>query len=162
VFNPHVDFEELAEHLPDGAVLGVRKHGIIRQAVKIPEAVGDRVIDLSSYPDVQDLLAAADVLITDYSSLMFDYALKRRPILLYCYDIESYRDELRGFYADFESEAPGPILRTDKDLFRALGALDEVLAAYAPNLERFASTYGPKDDGNAAARVVDELLRAAE
>lgn len=160
-FDPHVDLEELADRLPPGTVLGIRKHGIIRQAVQIPEAAQGRVVDVSSYPDVQDLLAAADALVTDYSSLMFDFALTRRPMLFYCYDLEEYRDELRGFYFDFEDAAPGPILRTQDELFAALDDLHGVRDAYAPQLDEFVTRFGPWEDGGSASRVVNEMLRMA-
>ena len=74
---------------------------------------------MTGYPDIAELFLVTDVLITDYSSVMFDFAVTGRPMLFFTYDLEQYRDQLRGFYFDFEAEAPGPLLATS----------DEVLAA---------------------------------
>ncbi len=68
---------------------------------------------------------------TDYSSLMFDYASTGRPMLFFTYDLEHYRDELRGFYFDFEHEAPGPLLGTSDEVIEALRSIDDVGRAYA-------------------------------
>ena len=103
----------------------------------------------------------ADVLVTDYSSVFFDYAALRRPILFFTYDLENYRDQLRGFYLDFESVAPGPLLRTNVELVAALRSLDEVQQRYAAALEHFAVTYGPRDDGSASDRVLDAFFGSA-
>src|SRR5690606_24802187 len=114
---------------------------------------------VSNHPDVQELLCAADVLITDYSSVMFDYAILDRPIVLFCYDLEHYRDELRGFYLDFEAEAPGRIVKTQAELEQALVvAARDGDAAHAERRRTFRETYAPLDDGLAASRVVDEVF----
>ena len=64
------------------------------------------------HPDIRELYLAADVLVTDYSSAMFDFAVTGKPMLFFTYDLEDYRDRLRGFYFDFEREAPGPAAST--------------------------------------------------
>ncbi|HLR59968.1 CDP-glycerol glycerophosphotransferase family protein [Staphylococcus cohnii] len=66
--------------------------------------------DFSKYNDVNDLYIVSDILITDYSSVFFDYANLKRPILFYTYDLDKYKDELRGFYIDMEKDLPGPLL----------------------------------------------------
>ena len=90
----------------------VRLHPIIRGKVKLPHGVHNGGAGFQ----MQDLLAAADVLITDYSSVMFDYAVLQRPMIFYVPDLEQYRDHLRGFYFDFEQEAPGPLVRTTAEV----------------------------------------------
>ena len=103
-------------------------------------------------------MLAADVLVTDYSSMMFDFANTGRPMLFFTYDLDAYRDEIRGFYFDFENDAPGPLLRTTEELVDALGDIDAVMAAHASRYQAFASTFCALDDGHAAARVVDALF----
>ena len=71
------------------------------------------VLDVSGVEEINDLYLASDLMVTDYSSTMFDYANLRRPILFYMYDLEQYRDHLRGFYFDL-SELPGSILTREE------------------------------------------------
>lgn len=116
-----------------------------------------RVVDASYYPDVRDLYLAADVLVTDYSSAMFDFAVTGKPIVLYAYDLEKFRDEVRGFYVDPLEVAPGPVVRTTAQLVNVLTDLpsvqDEHRAAYAEFSDRFCSL----EDGHASDRLVGRL-----
>jgi CDP-glycerol glycerophosphotransferase len=117
------------------------------------------VVDVSDYPDIADLYLATDVLVTDYSSAMFDFAVTGKPILFFAYDLERYRDQVHGFYFDLEAEAPGPMLRTSDEVTDALraGTHDDHADAYA----MFVKTYCPYDDGFASARVIERILRIA-
>ncbi len=157
-----LDLDLLARELGDDYVLLVRYHQLVQQAIPTHGLCRpDFVVDVSRYDDVSELLMLADVLVTDYSSVFFDYAALRRPILFFTYDLENYRDQLRGFYLDFESVAPGPLLRTNVELVAALRSLDEVQQRYAAALEHFAVTYGPRDDGSASDRVLDAFFGSA-
>ncbi|WP_432929831.1 CDP-glycerol glycerophosphotransferase family protein [Microbispora sp. CA-135349] len=139
--------------LGDDDVLLVRAHYLVARDMAIPN--GDRIHDVSKFPDMADLLAAADVLVTDYSSAMFDFACTGRPMVFFAPDLERYRDEVRGFYFDFEDEAPGPVLRTGDDVLDVLRHGD--LGPFAARYERFARRYCPWDDGHASARVVARM-----
>ena len=101
---------------------------------------------------------ASDVLVTDYSSLFFDYAALRRPMVFFAYDLEKYRDQLRGFYLDYDTQVPGPIVRTNKELVDVLDRLDEVWPAHGERLDAFRAEYGPRDDGGASDRVLDAFF----
>jgi CDP-glycerol glycerophosphotransferase (TagB/SpsB family) len=116
------------------------------------------VVDVSDYPEMQDLLAAADVLVTDYSSSFVDFANTGRPMVFYPYDLEFYRDGLRGFYVDYEETVPGPITRNQRDLADAIRSIDTVAPAYAEKYKRFQADYCTWEDGRAAERLVDFLL----
>ena len=118
--------------------------------------------DVTGWPDIADLYLAADVLITDYSSCMFDFAVTGKPQLFYTYDLEDYRDRLRGFYFDFEAEAPGPLLRTPEQVAAALHDLGSVSAEFAQRYEAFRARFCHWDDGRAGARVVDAMLARSE
>lgn len=118
----------------------------------------DGVIDVTRYPDITDLYLISDVMITDYSSVMFDFAGTGRPILFFTYDMERYRDQLRGFYFDFEADAPGPLLRTSDEVLEALRGIEQVEAPYREAYRAFADKYCALDDGAAAARAVERLL----
>jgi CDP-glycerol glycerophosphotransferase len=159
-FPRHLDLDAVARALgPDDIVL-VRAHQMIREALVTGTSDG-RVADVTSYADMADLLLIADVLITDYSSAMFDFAVTGRPMLFFTYDLERYRDRLRGFYIDFEAEAPGPLLRTSDDVIAALRGLEDASRGYRAAYDAFATKFCRLEDGQAAARTVDWLLSRA-
>ncbi|MBB5081037.1 CDP-glycerol glycerophosphotransferase family protein [Nonomuraea endophytica] len=120
-------------------------------------AVPDIAHDVSTYPDMTDLLLVADVLVTDYSSSMFDFLATGKPIVFYAYDLAKYATK-RGLYVDLEAQAPGPVLPTSGEVVEALRSIDTVAAEYTDRYETFRATYAPKDDGKATARVVDHLF----
>jgi CDP-glycerol glycerophosphotransferase len=147
-----LDFEELRRAVGEDTVVLFRKHHAIADAV--PVTADGFVRDVSRFPDANELLLAADVLVTDYSSVMVDFANTGRPILLYAYDLEDYA---RGFYVDYEATVPGPVLRTTGEVADALRDLDAVAAAHAGRYDAFRRRLCALDDGNASARVVDRL-----
>ncbi|GAA4956008.1 hypothetical protein GCM10023224_47140 [Streptomonospora halophila] len=152
----HLDLRRMYEKLGDDHVLLVRRHPRVVDSVPI---VGrDFVYDVSLYPEIMELFLITDVLVTDYSSMMFDFANTGRPMLFFTYDIESYRDNLRGFYFDFEETAPGPLLRHSDDVIGALLDADEVADRYAGTYKAFTDRFCPLDDGGASARVVDRVF----
>ena len=120
--------------------------------------IGGFALDVTGYPDIGDLLLVTDVLITDYSSVMFDFAPTGRPMLFFTYDLEQYRDQIRGFYFDFEAQAPGPLLATSDEVVAALAGIDSVAARYQRAAAAFAARFCPLDDGKAAARACDRIF----
>jgi CDP-glycerol glycerophosphotransferase len=157
-FELPLDLEAFRNRFGDDTVLLLRMHVLVSDAVTIPEGVRDCVYDVSKFPEVQELYLASDVLITDYSSAFFDYAILQRPVIFYAYDLEHYRDTLRGFYLDYNTELPGPVVRTVPELFDALDESRVSDPERERRLRQFVAKYAPRDDGNAAARVVDRLL----
>jgi CDP-glycerol glycerophosphotransferase len=158
-FDLRLDVEAARQHLGDDHVLLIRRHSNIVDAVPV---TGDGFVrDVSEYPDIADLYLAADLLITDYSSVMFDYAHLRRPMLFFTYDLEHYRDTLRGFYFDFEQDAPGPLLRTSAEVVDAVRNIGRVNDAYAERYQRFHHLFCGLDDGHASDRVVQRMLDMA-
>jgi CDP-glycerol glycerophosphotransferase len=156
---PALDVELLRSAVGEDTVVLFRKHHYCVDPV--PATADGFVRDVSDYPDGTDLMLAADVLVTDYSSMMFDFANTGRPMLFFTYDLDAYRDEIRGFYFDFAAQAPGPLLRTNAELADALRDLDGVAAGHADRYHEFAATFCELDDGHAAARVVDAIFSAA-
>jgi CDP-glycerol glycerophosphotransferase len=153
----HLDLERLREALGDDTAILFRKHPFIAELV---DAGKDRrVREVSKYPDATELLLAADVLVTDYSSLMFDFANTGRPMLFFTYDLDHYEHDIRGFYLDFRAEAPGPLLKTEDEVADALRGLgDGVPAEYAERYSAFAARFCELDDGGATARLVDRVF----
>lgn len=137
-------------------VLLVRAHPLV--ADRLPVGGSGFARDVSGYPDLAELLLVADVLVTDYSSVMADFANTGRPMLFLTPDLDHYRDTVRGFYLDFEGRAPGPLLRSTDDLVGALRDLDSVTRESADRYARFHTAFCPLDDGLAASRVADLLL----
>ena len=151
-----LDQETLRSALGEDWVVLFRHHHL---AVGRLAPVGDPFIrDVSDHPSVSDLLLAADVLVTDYTSLVFDQVALDRPVLFFTPDLEAYRDDVRGFAIPFDRIAPGPLLRTTEDVVDAVRDLDLVQQDHEQAYAAFRSTYCPLDDGAAAARVVDAVF----
>lgn len=147
-----VTFMDENIELPPGFQMLYRGHTNTHAAHKTKVAGG--AIDVTKYPDVTELYLAADILITDFSSVMFDFTVTGKPVLFLAPDLERYRAE-RGFYFDFEATAPGPILKTDSEVVAALARIDEISAEYSVKYRAWQHKFNSLEDGKAAARVVD-------
>ena len=100
----------------------------------------------------------SDLLITDYSSVFFDYANLKRPIIFFMYDLDDYRDRLRGFYFDIEKDAPGPIVKTEDELYYAIEHASKSGHVSHESFEKFYNRFCYLEDGKATERVVKRLL----
>ncbi|MFD8300069.1 CDP-glycerol glycerophosphotransferase family protein [Streptomyces bauhiniae] len=159
-FTPRLDLATLADRLGDDTVLLVRAHYFYGGGAASPltglRRTG-RIIDVSTYDPVEELCLAADVLVTDYSSIMFDYANLDRPIVVHADDWETYRTT-RGVYFDLMAEAPGRVARTQEELTEILtsGAWRDETATKARTA--FRRRFCEFDDGRAAERVVRRVF----
>ncbi|WP_393058447.1 CDP-glycerol glycerophosphotransferase family protein [Streptomyces sp. LN549] len=151
-----LDLAAAERELGADTVLLVRRHYLV--ADRLPDSGTGFVRDVSRYPEVGELMLISDALVTDYSSLMFDFAQTGRPMLFHTYDLEHYRDTLRGFAFDFESRAPGPLIPDSGDLVEALRDPVRATAGHAGAYEAFRRDFCDLDDGRAAARVADRML----
>ena len=158
-FDLRLDLASARRRLADDYVVLIRGHHLMA-GWELAAAQPGFVVDVTSYPDVNDLLGLTDVLITDYSSVMFDFAPTGRPMLFFTYDLKQYRDQLRGFYFDFEAAAPGPLLATSDEVVEALADLDAVAASYRQAHAEFTARFCPLDDGKASARACDRIFRS--
>jgi CDP-glycerol glycerophosphotransferase len=158
-FDMRLDLERAYNALGQDHVFLIRGHHQMADDVPAGMRPGF-ALNVSAYPDITELYLVADVLVTDYSSAMFDYAVTGRPMVFFAYDLAEYRDNLRGFYFDFEAEAPGPLLETSADVIAAVNDVDSVARTYRDAYHRFASRFCPLDDGKAAARICDRLFPA--
>lgn len=152
---PPFDVGELLEQLPSDTYLLMRPHYL--NHISIPPANRYRAIDVRSVEDVNVLYLAADVLVTDYSSVMFDFALLRRPIVFHTYDYDEYLSS-RGTYFDLKDVGPGPFTATTDELVQALKQVRKDPAAYRDKHEDFVAAYCGREDGGAAERVALALL----
>lgn len=151
-----LDLAAAERELGADTVLLVRRHYMVTD--RLPDSGTGFVRDVSRYPDVGELMLISDALVTDYSSLMFDFAQTGRPMLFHTYDLEHYRDTLRGFSFDFEARAPGPLIPGSADLIEALRDPVRAIAGHAEAYEAFRRDFSDLDDGRATARVVDRML----
>ena len=153
VHHPRVplDFVKLAALLGEDWRFLLRFHPYVaRHAAGL---ASELVTDVSDYPDLNGLLAASDVLVTDYSSIIFEYSLLNKPMVFYPYDLESFRRQQRGFYVDYERFVPGPIVRNEEQLAEAVKK--------APNLDTvsaFREKHFDYLDGKSAERLIQGIM----
>lgn len=157
-FDISMDLEKLKSHLGDEYILLLRMHIVVGNKIQIDEEMSSFVRNVSNYDEIQELYLISDILITDYSSVMFDFANTKKPILFYTYDLESYRDDIRGFYLDFEYEAPGPLLKTTNDILENVTNIKNVRLEYKEKYQAFYNKFCSLEDGKASERVVDHVF----
>lgn len=152
-----LDFERLRAELGEDYVVLFRAHYLVANGFDFAKYQGF-VYNMSDYPDINDLYLAADLLVTDYSSVFFDYAILKKPILFYMYDLAAYRDEIRGFYLGLD-ELPGKIVRRQEELAPAIRDA-MATACYDAKYQAFHDKFNPLEDGHAAGRVIEAMLRS--
>ncbi|KZE38561.1 CDP-glycerol--glycerophosphate glycerophosphotransferase [Bhargavaea cecembensis] len=157
-FDFQFDLKQWEKEFSEEWVLLTRMHYLIAENFNFEEYNG-AVIDVSAYPDIRDLYITSDLLITDYSSVFFDYSVLNRPIVFYMYDLDQYRDQLRGFYFPIEKEAPGPIVRTEEELFDVIRNTEQLQTEKSEVYRKFRKTFTSLEDGHATKRVVNAFLR---
>jgi CDP-glycerol glycerophosphotransferase len=156
-FDLQLDLDRAWRELGDDYVILLRGH---HQTADDAPAAARRgfVVNVTGYPDVAELILASDALITDYSSMMCDFAVTGRPMLFFTYDLADYRDSVRGLSIDLEREAPGPLLATSDEVIDAIGRLGSITAQYQDAYAAFVAKFCPLDDGKAGARVCDRVF----
>lgn len=157
-YRTEVDFDKLRAGLGDEYVILFRAHYLIANSFDFKKYEGF-VRDVSSYNDINDLYIAADLLITDYSSVFFDYADLKKPMIFYMYDYDEYKNDIRDFYLDL-SELPGPVTRTEDELIGEISRLNEYWPRFAACYERFNAKFNCLDDGQCSKRVIDTVMRS--
>jgi CDP-glycerol glycerophosphotransferase len=148
-----LDLGEFATALGADHVLLLRLHSMVSDRLELP--AGAPITDVSEYPDIRYLYLAADVLVTDYSSTMFDFAVTGRPIINFTYDLDYFQNELRGFYFDLAEAAPGPLLASSEEVLAAIAELGRQPWEPTPAYRRFQDTFCSLEDGHATERVLE-------
>jgi CDP-glycerol glycerophosphotransferase len=149
-----LDVEEAAAALGDEFVLLLRGHRFHRRR---PEP-GGRLLDVTAYPEVNDLILAADAAVLDYSSLRFDMALTGRPMVFLVPDLERYEGGVRGFLYDFRSSAPGPLVSSTRQVVAALRDLEGVARRHRERYAAFNARFNDRQNGHAAEIVAKRFL----
>ena len=151
VYKNPVDFDFLMKELGEEYIILFRAHYLVADNFDF-DAYRGFVYNVSEYDDINDLYIVSDLLITDYSSVFFDYAILDRPVLFYMYDMEEYRDEMRGFYINID-ELPGPVIQNESQLVQSVKHAEQDFDQNKMN--EFNHRFNDLNDGNAAERVVD-------
>lgn len=156
-FQIKLNLEMMKKELGDEYVVILRTHYYIADNIDLT-GLEDFAYNLSKYDDVTEIYLMSDILITDYSSVFFDYAGLRRPMLFFTYDLDKYRDILRGFYIDMEKELPGPLVYTTEEVINRIKSIDEMNKEYASRYDAFYERFCCWEDGHATKRVVDAVF----
>ena len=155
IYELKVDFNKWKDMLGDEYVVIFKPHYLISNKFKDIK-LDNFLFSFDENVDINELYVMSDLLITDYSSVFFDYAILNRPILFYMYDLEEYRDELRGFYLDINKELPGKITIDEDELLSVIK--NENYKEYDEKLKEFRNTYNDLEDGKASQRVINNLI----
>ena len=155
-YKTEVDFDKLQKELSKEYIILFRAHWLVAQDFDF-EKYNDFVIDVSNYDDINELYVISDMLITDYSSVFFDYANLKRPIIFYMYDLEAYRDDIRGFYLDI-NELPGNILEKEEELVEEIKILSTDFR-YDEKYKKFNDKFNYLDNGQASKRVIEKIFK---
>ncbi|GMA54774.1 hypothetical protein GCM10025857_61310 [Alicyclobacillus contaminans] len=153
-----INFRIFERRLGEDYVLLIREHIVVASKLNIPEEFRHNIINVSKYPDIQELMIASDMLVTDYSSVMFDYANTNKPMYFYCYDLDEYGD-MRGFYFDLEEQAPGPIVKNTSNLFRSIAKEGQYWDNYGEKYRAFQNRFAPLDGPNRAEKVYKAFFK---
>ncbi|PQZ97024.1 hypothetical protein CQ017_15485 [Arthrobacter sp. MYb224] len=154
-----MDYKLMSRLLPAGTVVLNRLHTVVQSKASTWQDERLSVVDVSRYSEVADLYLAADVLVSDYSSAIYDFAVTGKPIILYPYDLVKYSEQTRGLYFDYHQWAPGPITQTLEELIAELLRLDDYANRFAPGYEMFRQRFCPLEDGQATSRLLAAVLQ---
>lgn len=148
-----IDFEKFQGLFSQGYILILKLHPVIRNKYKVPVEYTDYVYDMSK-DNINTLMFVSDILITDYSSVFFEYALLEKPIIFYAYDLEEYMKKSREFYYDYRSFVPGPIVFTSEEIVDIIKNNNYDYET----LKKFSNEHCAYKDGRSSERFVKRFL----
>ena len=150
-----LDFDEMYRVAEEtDSVFVFKMHPFVSKPVPIPEEYRDRMFDISGYPNIHDLFYVTDLLITDYSSNIYEFSLMRKPILFFAFDIDGYSNS-RGFHRDYRTNVPGKITETFEEMCAAIRAEDFEYE----KVEEYIENNFEKTDSHACDRIIDWIIR---
>jgi CDP-glycerol glycerophosphotransferase len=153
-----LDIEMLRNSIGEDWVVLIRSHYHAASSTGVDEH-GEFIRDVSDYEDINDLYLLSDALMTDYSSVFFDYANTNKPFIFFWPDIKHYEDSVRGFYMD-PSGIPGTKCISTEDVVVALKNIENAYAEFRNEYRQFKQFFCPLDDGNAAKRLTEKIFFA--
>lgn len=152
-FELKADFRLWKKILGEDSIVLFKPHYLIINKYQDDPSLKGFLYSIPAVAEINELYVISDVLITDYSSVFFDYAILKRPMYFYMYDLENYASDLRGFYLDITKDLPGKIYRSEDKLCQDIqaGVYDR------SKLDEFSKRFNNLDDGHASQRVLDLL-----
>lgn len=144
----------ILSRLKEQYVFMIKNHPFVKERMVIPKQYQDFCVEVTDELSIEDLLITADICVTDYSSIVFEYSLLQKPILFFAYDLEDYYDE-RGFYYPYESFVPGPIVKSTEGLVSELGRIEQF---DRKKLSDFCKQYMGGCDGHSTKRILEYVL----
>ncbi|WP_052948829.1 CDP-glycerol glycerophosphotransferase family protein [Mesobacillus campisalis] len=160
-FDLNMDLDSMKEQLGEEYIILFRLHYLVSENLDLTPYEGF-AYDFSNHEDIRELYLMADILVTDYSSVFFDYGNLKRPMIFYVYDIEQYRDHLRGFYFNFEQEAPGPLVRTTGELIHTIKSVKEEALPSSSYFDSFHEKFCYLECGDSTRKVVEKIFTNAK
>ncbi|WP_412095000.1 CDP-glycerol glycerophosphotransferase family protein [Bacillus haynesii] len=157
-FDLDLDLAKMREEIGDDYVIVLRMHYLVAENFDLEPYQGF-AYDFSSYEDIRELYMVSDLLITDYSSVFFDFANLKRPMIFFVPDIETYRDKLRGFYFDFEKEAPGPLVKTTEAVIEKIRETESLNYRLPDMFDPFYQRFCYLETGESSKRVVEKVFK---
>ena len=152
-----IDFDKLQKEIGEDYIILFRAHYFLANLFDFSK-YENFIYNVSSLDDINELYVISDMILTDYSSVFFDYANLKRPMLFYMYDIDNYKDNLRGFYIDLDV-LPGPIVKCEKELIKEIKNVDNYFKKYQDKYDKFNKTYNYLDGKNVSKKVLDEIIK---
>ena len=149
----YINLEKIYQNLQENDVFIIKMHPFIKNKIVIKEEYQDKMMNLTDYGDINDLLLITDVLITDYSSVIFEYSFMERPIIFYVPDLEEYNNS-RSFYYDYSEYIYGSVAKTQEELLNAI----ENPKLDIEKQKKFKEKFLNQCDGKSTQRFVEQLI----
>ena len=157
-YNLGIDFGRLREKFADKYVILFSAHYFVSNSIDLSQYEGFVINVNGKMDDINELYVVSDIIMTDYSSVFFDFANLKRPMLFYMYDLDDYQNNLRNFYLSLD-ELPGPIAKTQDELEANLENIEELSKKYEEKYKKFNQKFNYLDDKDATIRVINKIFK---
>lgn len=158
-FNLEIDLKELYKEFGDDYIILLKMHHLVSENLEIDDELKDFAIDVSDWEDIQELYILADILITDYSSVFFDYAHSKRPILFFVPDLEHYISNVRGLYLNMKKDLPGPLIKDNDGLIDAIKNIEVIEKEYGEKYAKFYDKFCTLCEGKSGNDIVNRVFK---
>jgi len=157
-YNIGIDFDSLKEKFSDKYVILFSTHYFVANSIDLSKYEGFVYNINGKFDDINEMYIISDIIMTDYSSVFFDFANLKRPMIFFMYDLDDYKGNLRDFYLDL-NELPGPIAETQEELEKNLSNIDEISKTYQEKYAAFNKKFNYLDDKDATLRVINKIFK---